>query len=182
MVALANSAISSIEVAAKALNKKRHTMVLKPKLRLELSQAHARKLLFGLMSYLSEHRYAAGWLVDLEFILWEEASKRSGPGLLPYERAGLRVLAALAGGWWVWSKDGRFVPMARWLTMYRRHQEVFQEAQLRQLFTTDAAVARWLDTPDRSLNKKTPREMLATARGASRVDNLIRAMIHGVPP
>jgi hypothetical protein len=126
---------------------------IKPKV-LELSQVHARKLLLDLMSKQSEERCAASWQVGMEFLLWEDVLKRSGPGLFPYERAALRALAALAGGWWMWSGRKRFVPMARWLAIYRRHQ---------------AEAARRLDTLDSSLNDKAPREILAAATVASAV-------------
>ena len=51
----------------------------------------------------------------------------------------------------------------------------------REVFTTDEAVAQWLDAPDRSLGMKTPLDMLATDLGAAKVENLAQAMIHGVP-
>jgi hypothetical protein len=122
MIALANSAMGAIEHAAVARKRERRTTVLQPRLKLKLNRSHARKLLFALMSYISEERYAAGWLIGLEFILWEEALRRSGPALFPYERAGLRTLASLAGGWWMWSDSEVFVSMGRWLVIYRRHQ------------------------------------------------------------
>jgi putative toxin-antitoxin system antitoxin component (TIGR02293 family) len=51
----------------------------------------------------------------------------------------------------------------------------------REVFTTDEAVAKWLDMPDRSLGMKTPLDMLATDIGTAKVENLANAMIHGVP-
>lgn len=51
----------------------------------------------------------------------------------------------------------------------------------REAFSTDAAVAEWLNAPDRSLGMKTPLEMLATGLGAAKVENLAQAMVHGVP-
>lgn len=51
----------------------------------------------------------------------------------------------------------------------------------REVFTTDEAVAQWLNTPDRSLRGKAPLDMLATDVGAVKVENLARAMMHGVP-
>ena len=51
----------------------------------------------------------------------------------------------------------------------------------REVFTTDEAVAQWLNAPDRSLRGKTPLDMLATDVGAKEVENLARAMMHGVP-
>ena len=59
--------------------------------------------------------------------------------------------------------------------MLRAHRIV------REAFTTDEAVAQWLNTPDRSLGGKSPLYMLATDVGAATVENLARAMIHGVP-
>ena len=51
----------------------------------------------------------------------------------------------------------------------------------REVFSTDDAVAQWMTTPDPALGERTPLEMLATDLGAARVENLVRAMIHGVP-
>ncbi|HUL55329.1 MAG TPA: antitoxin Xre-like helix-turn-helix domain-containing protein [Opitutaceae bacterium] len=51
----------------------------------------------------------------------------------------------------------------------------------REVFATDAAVAEWLETPDGSLGGKAPLQMLATDLEMSRLENLLTAMIHGVP-
>jgi putative toxin-antitoxin system antitoxin component (TIGR02293 family) len=51
----------------------------------------------------------------------------------------------------------------------------------REVFSTDAAVAQWLTTPDAALGRRTPLAMLSTDVGAGQVNNLLQAMIHGVP-
>lgn len=51
----------------------------------------------------------------------------------------------------------------------------------REVFSTDAAVAQWLTTPDAALGKRPPLAMLSTDVGAAQVHNLLQAMIHGVP-
>lgn len=51
----------------------------------------------------------------------------------------------------------------------------------REVFSSDAAVAEWLNAPDRSLGQRPPLEMLATDLGAQKVESLLRAMMHGVP-
>ncbi|MDR1282533.1 MAG: DUF2384 domain-containing protein [Opitutaceae bacterium] len=51
----------------------------------------------------------------------------------------------------------------------------------RELFATDAAFAQWLNSPDSSLAGKSPLEMLTTDIGTAKVENLMQAMIHGVP-
>jgi putative toxin-antitoxin system antitoxin component (TIGR02293 family) len=51
----------------------------------------------------------------------------------------------------------------------------------RDVFSTDEAVARWLTTPDRTLGGRTPLVMLATDLGTAKVEQLLLAMIHGVP-
>jgi putative toxin-antitoxin system antitoxin component (TIGR02293 family) len=53
--------------------------------------------------------------------------------------------------------------------------------QLEALFTTDQAIAQWLKAPDRELRHRTPLSLLSTDLGTAKVENLIRAMIHGVP-
>lgn len=52
---------------------------------------------------------------------------------------------------------------------------------LKDLFTTDAAIAQWLNGQDAALGNRTPLEMLATDIGAAKVENLTKAMMHGVP-
>jgi uncharacterized protein (DUF2384 family) len=42
-------------------------------------------------------------------------------------------------------------------------------------------VAQWLTTPDAALGRRTPLAMLSTDVGAGQVNNLLQAMIHGVP-
>jgi putative toxin-antitoxin system antitoxin component (TIGR02293 family) len=51
----------------------------------------------------------------------------------------------------------------------------------RLVFSTNEAVAEWLSTPDHSLRDKAPLDMLRTDLGTTEVENLIRAMAHGVP-
>ncbi|HEY1791931.1 MAG TPA: antitoxin Xre/MbcA/ParS toxin-binding domain-containing protein [Opitutaceae bacterium] len=50
-----------------------------------------------------------------------------------------------------------------------------------EVFASNMAIAGWLKEPDRALGMKTPLEMLATDLGTAKVDNLIKAMVHGVP-
>lgn len=89
-----------------------------------LCRAHAKELLQALMVYISEGQFAAGWLIDLEYLLWRELQKppqRRKRGahavLLPFEREALKFFAQAAGGWWTFE---RFVPMKRWLELYAR--------------------------------------------------------------
>ncbi len=63
----------------------------------------------------------------------------------------------------------------------RIYRVVRARALAREIFSTDAAVAEWLSTPDRSLGGRAPLEMLATDLGAQKVEGLLRAMMHGVP-
>lgn len=51
----------------------------------------------------------------------------------------------------------------------------------REVFSTDAAVAQWLTTPDTALGNRTPLGMLSTDIGTAQVHNLLQAMIYGVP-
>ncbi len=51
----------------------------------------------------------------------------------------------------------------------------------RNVFTTDAAVAEWMNSPERSLGNKSPLELLATDLGSQKVENVLKGMMHGVP-
>lgn len=51
----------------------------------------------------------------------------------------------------------------------------------REVFTNDEAVAEWMGTPKEYLDGQTPLRALETGLGAARVENLVKAMVHGVP-
>ncbi len=85
----------------------------------------ARELLRYKMMEYSEGFFCATWLVDLEFELWEAAEQNNGSPqqeyLVSLSRE-LRMLAEIAGGWWVYEDETRpdergpvFIPMERWL-------------------------------------------------------------------
>jgi putative toxin-antitoxin system antitoxin component (TIGR02293 family) len=48
-----------------------------------------------------------------------------------------------------------------------------------RLFTTDAAVSKWLSKPDASLGNIAPLDLLDTDLGAREVENLLRALAFG---
>lgn len=100
-------------------------------------------LLRRFMSDLSEEYYCAGWLIGLEYSLWnmlEGGSRRFGLGEVTDEE--LRDLWALyqqAGGWWTWydSEDPDtmgevFVTVEEWNEMY----QLYKNPQLSHLITT----------------------------------------------
>ncbi len=71
------------------------------------------------MSDLSEDAYCAGWLVDLEYLLWEEVLGRRGKYRFPCsqeEVARLRELSEECGGWIVFEKKTweTWLPLAEW--------------------------------------------------------------------
>lgn len=71
-----------------------------------------------LMSDLSEEHYCAGWLIDLEFILW--GMVLGGPrefGLGTVSVGDVEELSRLAldcGGWIVWDDGPRWASMDEW--------------------------------------------------------------------
>lgn len=76
------------------------------------------------MSDISEGEWAAGWLIGLEFMLWERVVTNS-PGS-DEDSDMLRDLATAAGGWIRFNEcvEGfrEFVPMAEWLNIYADHK------------------------------------------------------------
>jgi hypothetical protein len=90
----------------------------------------AQRALLVYMRRLSEENWAAGWLMDLEYTLWDRVTRRrnrSEPAS-EFERANLADIEVLswlaeqAGGWWHWdeaSKEPKFVPLSEWLEIYR---------------------------------------------------------------
>ncbi|MGE0876370.1 MAG: hypothetical protein AB7O31_17040 [Burkholderiales bacterium] len=97
-------------------------------------QIARRALLLCIENY-SELKWAAGWLVNLEYFLWEKVVRfRSdatpdgtpSPASDP-EIAVISWVAEKADGWWVFDADEpdmrRFVPLAEWLDMYEQRPE-----------------------------------------------------------
>jgi hypothetical protein len=77
------------------------------------------------MSYLSENAYCAGWMYDLEYLLWSavvEGSRRFGAiELGERECARLRRFSTACGGWIIWdeSEGEKWVPLDVWEERYR---------------------------------------------------------------
>ncbi len=90
----------------------------------------AQRALLVYMRRLSEENWCAGWLMGLEYTLWDWVVRwRNHAELISeFERANqadieaLSWLAEQAGGWWQWdeaSKEPQFVPLAEWMEKYR---------------------------------------------------------------
>jgi len=79
------------------------------------------------MSEISEDAYCAGWLIDLEYELWQILIDGQGAfgmmGLSEPEIQQLRELSDACGGWIVYDDDlaETFVPLTQWLTMFAAH-------------------------------------------------------------
>jgi len=86
-----------------------------------------QRVLAHRMSEISEDTYCAGWLINLEYELWQ--SLVDGPGeyfsaVTEAEIEELRVLSDACGGWIVWDKDRggqTFVPLDQWLAIFAAH-------------------------------------------------------------
>lgn len=92
----------------------------------------ARELLLYKMREYSEELHCAGWLCDLEFLLWEIPEQQDHPAVQARRQCAseCRELAELAGGWWVYEDETRpgergpvFIPMERWLQILQRRQQ-----------------------------------------------------------
>jgi hypothetical protein len=86
----------------------------------EDAEEGARLGLLGPMTGISEERWCAGWLSNLEFILWRarngEPSGFEVGSATPRQAELLRLLSEEAGGWWVYEEAGPvFLPMDEWL-------------------------------------------------------------------
>ncbi len=87
------------------------------------------------MSEISEDHYAAGWLIGLEYSLFEaafegEARVWGDGGLDTKELGDLFELSHRCDGWWRWNNDDdhlksgqRFVRMSEWTAIYKAKKE-----------------------------------------------------------
>jgi len=94
----------------------------------------AREVLLHRMCDYSEDYHCAGWLNNLEFLLWEGPADDDESLTTQNRRkitAELRALAGIAGGWWVYSDETIpaergpvFVSMDRWLQVLAEQEKI----------------------------------------------------------
>lgn len=78
----------------------------------------ATKRLEALISQISEDRWCAGWLTDIEHLLWDDAAGTEPRHCTADEPAELRLLSERCGGWVAWESvaaEPRRIPMPDWL-------------------------------------------------------------------
>lgn len=88
-----------------------------------------QRVLAKLMSQISEDTWCAGWLINLEYELWQALvdgrREHKFSAVTEAEIEELRELSDLCGGWIAYDKDRRqtFVPLDQWLTMFAAHTQ-----------------------------------------------------------
>ena len=78
-------------------------------------------LLVKVMSGISEECWCAGWLRNLEYMLWDAVTGKREGICSPEEIEHLKYLSEKCGGWIIWdeqAKGERFMPMQDWLPLY----------------------------------------------------------------
>jgi hypothetical protein len=80
----------------------------------------AAELLQRLMSDISEETWCAGWLSDLEYLLWDAVAGERPDWCGPEIPKQLRFLSDRCGGWMVWDKERgqEYLPLDDWLSRY----------------------------------------------------------------
>lgn len=96
----------------------------------------ARDTLLRMMRDMSEDCWCAGWMMNLEFTLWDamQAGKADlGWGMVKEgDLIRMRCLHELAGGWWTLPKGEefeRFVNTTEWLNILSKHRSEGAPAQ-----------------------------------------------------
>jgi hypothetical protein len=89
-------------------------------------------LLLKLMSWISEERWCAGWLRNLEYILWDAVTGRR-EGICSLEEIDeLKYLSEKCGGWIIWheqSRSEKFLPMQERLRLYDAQSQKTSEEE-----------------------------------------------------
>ena len=91
-------------------------------------------LLRTLMSWISEERWCAGWLYNLEYMLWDVAIGKRRDVCSLEEAEQLKYLSEKCGGWIIWDgqeKDTTFVPIEEWLRLYEAHSDKSPEEKIK---------------------------------------------------
>lgn len=71
------------------------------------------------MSDISENYWFAGWLIDLEFLLWDAIQGGTRDVIAEEDLRDLAELSALVGGWHDYD---RFIPLDEWLSIASEHK------------------------------------------------------------
>lgn len=88
-------------------------------------------LLVKLMSGISEESWCAGWLHNLEYILWDAVRGRRQGICSPEEIEQLKYLSEKCRGWIIWdeqAKGERFLPIQDWLRLYEAQRTKTSES------------------------------------------------------
>jgi hypothetical protein len=73
------------------------------------------------MSAISEEYWCAGWMHNLEYMLWDAVLGKRENFCTPEQIEQLKYLSGKCGGWIIWDKQAkgeRFVTMQDWLRLY----------------------------------------------------------------
>ena len=86
-------------------------------------QSPPARILYHIMSAISERCYCAGWMDGTEASCWDavlNGATRWGMGEISEEEADdMRWLSEQAWGWWQWTDEGaEFLPISRWKVVY----------------------------------------------------------------
>ena len=94
----------------------------------------AAGLLARVMSDISEDVWCAGWLTEVEYILWDAIARERPDWCVREEIEQLKFLSERCGGWIVWDKERgrRFVRMEDWLDRYARWRSKREEETARK--------------------------------------------------
>lgn len=140
-------ALRNLEIAFEKIDA-RHSGLASDWLRYQqmTPRERSRFWLLRIMLYLSDYYWSAGWVIDLEFYLWQaiadpdpDAGMLTGrdpddPRSLPRADADrLRELALHAGGWWV--SEATFVPLDAWLDAYQQWAQEKARQRLGEVLT-----------------------------------------------
>lgn len=82
-----------------------------------VDQKVVAKALLQAIEVISEAEWCAGWMRDIEFMLWRDIEQGIN------DRQQLKALALACGGWWAWQDRGKdskeiFVSLEEWVEKY----------------------------------------------------------------
>lgn len=77
-----------------------------------MSQSESAAALRAEMEHFSQHHFSAGWLSDLEFLLWDSITggirRQLAERLTDADITRLQDLSAKGGGWWCWPSEAEY--------------------------------------------------------------------------
>lgn len=85
--------------------------------------------LYDIMHRISEENWCAGWLIGLEYILWEDIHSKESQFCTEREKRELLDLSSKYG-WCIWGNgEPQLISLRKWEDILKKWRDIFNESK-----------------------------------------------------